>query len=160
MECSGKVKNLDTTAKSFRVNSLFVDYRGATVSGSLAEGSDATVHGSTAADGSLVATQITVAADEPVAAGEKGQIEGLITTFDSTSSFVVEGQPVITSASTKFNLRGMTLGPDVFVKVRGAFDKSRVLIADQVEAKPTAASGTRDSRCRSPSQQERCASSG
>ncbi len=143
VQVSGKVKNLDTTAKSFRVNKLVVDYRSATVSGSLAEGSDATVHGSTAADGSLVATQITVATDEPVAAGEKGQIEGLITTFDSTSSFVVEGQPVITNADTKFNLHGLTLGTDVFVKVRGAFDKSRVLVADQVEAKPTAASVAR-----------------
>jgi hypothetical protein len=143
VQVSGKVRNLDATAKSFRVNKLVVDYRSATVSGSLAEGSDATVHGSTAADGSLVATQITVATDEPVAAGEKGQIEGLITTFDSTSSFVVEGQPVITNADTKFNLHGLTLGTDVFVKVRGAFDKSRVLVADQVEAKPTAASVAR-----------------
>jgi hypothetical protein len=140
VQVSGKIRNLDATARSFRVNNLVVDYRGATVTGSLAEGSDATVHGTTAADGSLVATQITVATGEPVAAGEKGQLEGLITTFDSSSSFVVDGQPVSTNASTKFNLHGLTLGPDVLVKVRGTFDSSRVLVADQVEAKPSTAS--------------------
>lgn len=140
VQVSGKVKNLDATAKSFRVNNLVVDYRSATVSGSLAEGSDATVHGTTAPDGSLVATQITVDTQETVTTGEKGQLEGLITTFDSTSSFIVEGQKVSTNASTKFNLHGLTLGTDIFVKVKGTFDSSRVLVADQVEAKPTAAS--------------------
>jgi uncharacterized protein DUF5666 len=140
VQVSGTVKNLDTTAKSFRVNNLTVDYRSATVSGSLSEGSDATVHGTTATDGSLVATQVSVQAKEPVAAGEKGQIEGLITTFSSNSSFVVEGQAVSTNANTKLNLHGLTLATDVFVKVRGTFDGSRVLVADQIEAKPAVAS--------------------
>lgn len=143
VQVSGKIRNLDSAAMSFRVNNLVVDYRSATVSGSLAEGSEVTVHGATASDGSLAAAQITVATEEPLTPGEKGQIEGLITTFDSTASFVVDGQQVSTNASTKFNLHGLTLGQDVFVKVRGTFDGSRVLVADQVQAKPTAASVAR-----------------
>jgi hypothetical protein len=140
VQVSGKVQNLDTTAKSFRVNNLAVDYRSATVSGSLSEGSDATIHGTTGADGSLVATQVTVQAEQPVAAGEKGQIEGLITNFNSIFSFIVEGLSISTNANTRINLHGLMLGTDVFVKVRGTFDGSRMLVADQIEAKPAAAS--------------------
>jgi hypothetical protein len=148
VQVSGKVKQLDTTAKSFHVNNLVVDYRAADVSGALSEGSQATVRGSSAADGTLVATQVTAETSQPVADGEKGQIEGLITTFDSAASFVVDGQRVSTSSATHFNLHGLTLGPDIFVKIKGTFDAAHVLVADQVEAKPSAASlarGTVDS---------------
>jgi hypothetical protein len=144
VQVTGKVKNLDTVAKSFRVNDLTVDYRSANVSGSLGENSEATVRGTTSADGStLTATAITVATPPAGNTGEKGQIEGLITTFDSSTSFVVDGQRVTTDASTKLDLHGLTLGPDVFVKVHGTFDASHVLLADRLDAKPSAATLTR-----------------
>jgi hypothetical protein len=143
VQVSGKVKSLDTIAKSFRVNDLAVDYRSANVSGLLSESSQVTVRGTTAVDGTLVAGQVTVATDTPGNSGQKGQLEGFITSFDSSASFIVNGQRIATVAATKFNLHGLTLGADAFVKVQGTFDAAHVLVADQIEAKPSAASLTR-----------------
>jgi hypothetical protein len=144
VQVTGKVRNLDVVAKSFQMNDLTVDYRSANVSGALDENSNATVRGTPSTDGAtLTATEVTVAPPPSGNTGDKGQIEGLITTFDSSTSFVVDGQRVTTDASTRLNLHGLTLGPDVFVKVHGTFDASHVLVADQVDAKPSAASLTR-----------------
>jgi hypothetical protein len=138
-QVSGRVQSLDTSALSFRVNNLQVDYRGATVTGNLAEGSRATVRGTVGtgeAAGTLVAVQVTVTSEKPAPpAGEKAQIEGLISTFHSLEDFTVDGRRVTTNGDTRFNLRGITPGVDVFVKVRGTFNASNVLVADRVEAR-------------------------
>ncbi len=91
LQVSGKVKSLDATARSFRVNNLLIDYSGATVSGTLTESSTVAVRGTpNAGSTTLVASQITVT---PPAAtsGEKGQLEGLITAFRSNNDFDVDG---------------------------------------------------------------------
>lgn len=140
VQVSGKVQSLDTNARTFRVSNLQVDYRGATVTGDLAEGATATVRGTTGSTGAavetLIATQVTVTSEtRPVAPGEKAQIEGLISAFESPTNFTVAGRRVTTNERTQFNLRGLTLGVDVFVKIRGSIDASQVLVADRVEAR-------------------------
>jgi hypothetical protein len=138
-QVSGQVQSLDTNVRTFRINTLQVDYRSATVSGNLVEGSTATVKGTSgtgAAAGTLVATQITVTSGSPAPpAGEKAQIEGLISAFQSVTDFTVAGRRVTTNGNTRFQLRGLTLGVDVFVKVRGTYNASQILVADRVEAR-------------------------
>lgn len=137
VQVSGRVQALDTGGRSFRVNGLLVDYRSATITGNLIEGSTATVRGTSGtgtAAGTLVATQVNVtsrtSAPPP---GERAQIEGLISAFQSLTDFTVSGRRVTTNNSTQFTLRGLTLGVDVFVKVRGTFNASQILVADRVE---------------------------
>jgi hypothetical protein len=139
VQVSGKVQSLDTNARTFRVNDLQVDYRSATITGNLAEGATATVRGTSgtgAAAQTLVATQVAVTPETSAPApGEKAQIEGLITTFESLTDFTVAGRRVTTNDGTRLDLRGLTLGVDVFVKVRGTVNSSQVLVADRVEAR-------------------------
>jgi hypothetical protein len=136
LQVRGKVQSLDTTARSFRLNALKVDYSAASVSGTLAAGGEATVRGSTlASDGSLVATQVTATAPSASTPNERGQLEGPITNFNSSTDFVVDGQRVTTNSGTQLILHGLSLGADVFVKVRGTFNTSGILVADRVEAK-------------------------
>lgn len=136
LQVRGKVRNLDNAARTFRVNSLTVDYASASVSGTLADGILATVRGSTlAASGALVATQVSISGSSAGAANEKGQVEGPITSFASAADFVVEGQRIVTTASTQFVLNGVTLGANVFVKVRGTFNASGALVAEKIEAR-------------------------
>ena len=139
----GKVKSLDVGARTFRVNALTVDYSGASVSGSIAEGTTVKVQGTAlATSGALVATQVSVVSTPAGATNEKGQLEGFITNFTSTSDFVVSSQRVLTDASTQFVLQGTTLAANVFVKVRGTYNASGALVASKVEAKQQSASAS------------------
>jgi uncharacterized protein DUF5666 len=133
----GTVEGLDTTAQTFRINALTVDYSGVAPNGTLANGAFVSVQGTTlSAGGALIATRVQVIPGLNGAANEQGRIEGFITAFVSDSDFTVNGQRVLTDASTELNLRGATLGLDVPVKVRGTFDASGVLVASKVEVKP------------------------
>jgi hypothetical protein len=59
----------------------------------------------------------------------------VITRFASNTDFDVDGQRVTTDSTTQFVLHGVTLGPDVQVKVRGRLDGSGTVHATKVEAK-------------------------
>jgi hypothetical protein len=136
LQVRGKVRNLDVVARTFRINSLTVDYASASVSGTVADGSFATVRGSNGvAEGTLTATQVSIEASPAGAANEKGQVEGLITSFTSAADFVVDSQPVVTTSSTQLELNGATLGANVFVKVRGTFNAGGALVAEKIEAR-------------------------
>jgi hypothetical protein len=136
IQIKGTVQALDATARTFRINSLTVSYSGIAPSGTLANGSIVSAQGSTLSlSGALVATRVDVSAGVGAPPNQRGQLEGLITDFTSNSAFVVEGQPVVTTASTEFELRGGTLGLNVPIKVRGTFDASGTLVATRVEVK-------------------------
>lgn len=133
----GSVQALDTTAQTFRINALTVDYSGVAPNGTLSNGAIVSVAGTTVApSGALIATRVQVFAGLRGAAQDQGRIEGLITAFVSNADFTVNGQRVITDASTDVNLHGMTLGLNVPVKVRGTFNASGVLVASKVDVKP------------------------
>jgi hypothetical protein len=133
----GAVQALDTMAHTFRINSLTVDYNGVAPTGTLANGAIVSVQGTTlSANRTLIATRVQVFAGLNAAAEDQGRIEGFITAFVSNADFTVDGQRVITDASTELNLRGTTLGLNVPVKVRGTFNASGVLVASKVEVKP------------------------
>lgn len=133
----GTVQALDTTAHTFRINMLTVDYSGVAPSGTLANGTVVSIQGaSLSAGGVLIATRVQVFPGLGAAANDRGRIEGFITAFVSTADFTVNGQRVITDSSTSFTLQGVTLGLNVPVNVRGTFNASGALLASKVEVKP------------------------
>ena len=109
LEVMGLVSNLDTTAMTFQINALVVDYgttpavldnfpsAGVINNGDPVEAKGNAVDG----DGQLVATRVEYkggqfANDD----GVHAEIEGFITRFGSTTDFDVSGIPVTTTGTT------------------------------------------------------------
>jgi len=133
-EVKGVVQGLDTNRRTFRVNALTVDYSGTTPEGALADGRTVEVEGRTfTAGGALIATRVEVSPGIGAAANDEVELEGLITRYVSNTDFDVSGQRVTTSATTQFDLKGVTLGLDVRVEVEGVMDANGVLVAREVE---------------------------
>jgi hypothetical protein len=131
----GIVQALNTTARTFRLNSQTVNYSDVAPSGTLANGSTVSVYGSIPlGQTSLRATQVDVVSGLGGAAGDQGHIEGLITVFNAASDFMMGAQRIATDANTEFVLHGKTLGPNLALKVSGVFDAAGVLVARNVEA--------------------------
>jgi hypothetical protein len=89
---------------------------------------------SLSASGALMATDVTVLPPPGGAPGSRGEVEGVVTSFNSVSDFVVNGVHVTTNANTLFQLNGITLGVNVRVDVEGSYDSSGTLVASSVEA--------------------------
>ena len=148
-EVHGTVGALDTARQAFRVKGLKVSYASAELAdfddgGTLGNGDKVEVEGSTFLnDGTLVATRVEFEGNdlEELDGDEGGEddvdeaeIEGFITVFADSTSFEVDGVPVITSADTEFeNCAPEDLALDVRVEVEGIFDADGVLVADEVE---------------------------
>lgn len=135
LRVEGTVQGLNTGTLVFQINALSVDYSGATLHGTLSNGSVVDVDGtSLSASGALLATDVTVLPPPGGAPNSRGEVEGVITSFTSVSDFVVNGVHVTTNSSTVFVLNGMTLGVNVRVEVQGSYDSSGTLVASSVEA--------------------------
>jgi hypothetical protein len=137
LQLEGTVAALDTTAQTFRINNLTVDYSGLQVNGALTNGMTALVQALEAPAGEVLhASQVQVSSGIGGAANESGQTEGLITSVASSHVFWVGNQPIQTDSSTLFMLHGHALAPDLAVQVKGTFTASGVLLARQVKAHP------------------------
>ena len=137
LRVEGVVQALNTTAQTFQLGALLVDYRGVTLSTTLANGSIVDVQGSgLSASGALVATAIEVSPAVGGAANSAGKVEGVITAYTSNADFMIAALHVITNGSTQFTLNGVTLGVNVRVAVEGSFDSSGNLVAATLEAIP------------------------
>jgi hypothetical protein len=132
----GIVQGLNTTAHTFRVNTQTVSYNGVTPVGALANGSTVSVGGNIpSGQTSLQAAHVEVISGLGGEVDERGQIEGLITAFNSASDFAIGAQRIATDASTQFVLHGLGLGPNLSVDVQGTFDAAGVLVARKVQAR-------------------------
>jgi len=138
LQVQGAVEALNTGAGTFQINSLTIAYTQAGIKGNLANASTATVIAAEAPSaGTLQATSVDVSNGIPgAAAGVTGQVQGLVTSLNSASSFYVGDQLVVTNTDTRFVLQGKTLGTNLAVKVKGAFDSSGALVASQVQLDP------------------------
>jgi hypothetical protein len=137
LQVKGAVQNLNLVTHTFQINGVTVDYSGTNVSTSLANGSSVQVRASSVSSGgALVATRVEAAPGVAATAKQHADINGIITTFTSSASFVVNGVHVTTDANTQLNLHGATLASNVKVHVVGQFDSSGNLVAKQVEAQP------------------------
>jgi hypothetical protein len=141
LQVKGSVQALDTTARTFRINALIVDYSATTAPSTLANGSAVEVQGtSLASTGGLQATRVELQPGPGATANKQADIDGIITSFASSASFVLQGQQVTTDANTSFVLHGIALGANVEVDVQGAFNASGALLARKVEIKPNSSS--------------------
>jgi Domain of unknown function (DUF5666) len=134
LQIRGASESVDDARRTLRIGDLTVDYSAATTEGRIAEGAVVLARGvQPQAGGMLFATELKVfnGVGQP---GEKGDIEGIITAFTSSSNFEVNGEAVQTNSKTAYVLHGQTLGVDFQVRVTGHFDEAGVLIAQKVQA--------------------------
>jgi Domain of unknown function (DUF5666) len=135
LRVEGAVQGLNTGTTVFQINALSVDYSAATVHGTLSNGSLVDAQGTgLSASGALMATDVTVLPPAGGAPGSRGEVEGVITTFNSLSDFYLNRVHVTTNANTLFQLNGITLAANVRVDVQGTYDSSGTLVATSVEA--------------------------
>jgi hypothetical protein len=135
LQVKGKVQSLNTTAQTFVINGLTVNYSGVAPTGTLTSTSTVLVRGTGVTNGVLTATLVRVIAAPAFTANDNGRFEGLITSFTSNAAFAIGSQQITTDNTTVFDLGGATLGVDVPVRVRGTFKASGVLAASRVEVK-------------------------
>jgi Domain of unknown function (DUF5666) len=135
LQVKGKVQSLNTTAQTFVINGLTVNYSSVVPTGTLTSTSTVLVRGAGVTNGILTATQVRVLGAPAFTANGNGRFDGLITSFTSNAAFSVGSQQITTDSTTVFDLGGATLGVDVPVRVRGTFTASGVLAASRVEVK-------------------------
>jgi hypothetical protein len=141
MEVTGTVSSLNSSAMTFQINALVVDYSAAAMDnfpGTITDGDPVEAKGVTlGASGELIATRVEFKGalfDDN--AGNHAEIEGFITSFDSTTAFAVNGIPVTTNSSTSFEGGSSSdLGQNLKVEVEGEFDAEGNLVATKVEIK-------------------------
>jgi hypothetical protein len=130
----GSVQTLNQAQQTFYVNSLKIDYGSAQVDAVLTDSAPVTAQGvKFAADGALIADRVRASGAVHGQPGSIGRIQGLITSYSSSSYFEVNGQPVSVGAQTKLKLP-VPIGVDVEVNVTGTFDANGVLVADSVQS--------------------------
>ena len=133
----GIVENLSAT--TFDIDGLVIDFSMAEeISGfdsaAVQEGDSVRVRGSAfGTNGELMASRLEFVPGLESADGDVGEIEGLITEFDSASDFRVGGVHVVTQEGTVFVGGGpANLTSNVSVTVRGDFDTAGDLVAGEV----------------------------
>lgn len=132
IELYGDIAALDSTARSFTIGSLVIDYAAASVEGTLANGTRVEVNGTLNA-GVLVASRVEVKRNE----GNRGsevEIEGPVADLDTTArTFTALGFRVSYAGA---RIEG-TLAEGARVEVEGRFDATdpNLVIAREVEVK-------------------------
>ncbi len=140
-EVTGTASLVDTAAHRFNIGALVVDYTSAAVEdftgGQPKNGDLVEAKGTTVTAGVLMATRIERKRnDDGAAAGDRMEVEGLVTRFVSATDFDVAGKKVTTTASTSYENGAVTdLGLNVKVEVEGSVDATGVLVARKVQFK-------------------------
>jgi len=135
VEVRSTLSGLDTNAHTFVLGALTVNFRTATVVGSLSNGVFVQVRGTQTASGSsMTATRVTV--EDPTVGGATGttmEIEGFVTAFTSATVLRVNGQAVTTTAQTVFDNGTVTdLAENTRLEVEGQVDTTGTLVAEKI----------------------------
>jgi Domain of unknown function (DUF5666) len=141
LEVMGRVSLLNTTARTFRIGPLTVDYAGASLrdfpATGLANDQNVEVKGNSLnGAGALLATSVELRDFEHGTGVFQREVEGLITRYASATDFDVAGRKVTTTSSTRYE--GGTaadLAPNVKVEAEGSIDAAGVLVAVKIEFK-------------------------
>jgi hypothetical protein len=140
LELTGHVSGLDTTAMTFKIRGLDVDYSGALMEefgeAEIANGNLVEVKGTEfTAGGALIATSVNLEENEDDGDdGDDAEVKGFITEFTDSTMFSVGEQAVITDGDTVFEYcEAGFLALDVEVEVEGEINADGVLVADKVE---------------------------
>lgn len=142
LQVVGTVSSVDTTAHTFKINALLVNYSSASVNGFAAgqpsNGDLIEAQGTMfdAATTTLTATHVARLQSDQEEAGDHRDMarEGLITRFASATDFDVAGKPVTTTTATVYHNGSVTdLVLNAKVEVEGTLDANNVLVASLVE---------------------------
>jgi len=136
VEIKGRVSNL--TATTFQLGALTVDFQGASLDFTLAEGQVVEVKGTIAADGTLTALEIDQEDHLPGelrgTAGMEGELEGIVVAVDAdTGEIIVNGQTVRIPPHM-----AAQLAPGQRIELEGRFDEQGILVGETVQARPMA----------------------
>jgi len=144
-QVKGFASGLNTSTKTFSINSLTVNYSGNVLG--IAEDVFVKVEGKPYDEiqNRLTATSVEVE-DIQAAPGTRLSLEGIVTEIISRNGsqmeFVVNGQPILTSNQTRFIEDDTDADPalivsDVEVEVKGTVNSSGKLVATEVEIEDT-----------------------
>jgi hypothetical protein len=140
LKVQGIVETLDTVNKTFTLSSLTIDYSSAIfddfVEADLANNLEVRVKGLSSAltNEIFVVSEIKLKdSREDHEDGDDKHIEGFITRFNSSSSFIVKGIHVITDENTEFEHGSAdSLLLNIRVKIKGEFNASSDLLAKEI----------------------------
>ena len=139
-EVHGTVSALDSANMLFNLNNLVVDYSTAMLDnfagGQISEGDFVEAKGMMlGGNGELVATIVELESLLPdTNDGDRLEIEGFITRFDSAQDFDVAGVAVTTNGSTVFDGGAASdLGLNIKVEAEGNIDASGTLVATRID---------------------------
>ncbi len=140
LELRGTVLNLNTTNKTFTLASQSIDYSGSITfermtEADLANGLLVEVKGTRGAAGTaLTATRIQKEDAIPgLNANEVAEIEGLVTTFISSSAFSINGQAVDAASAVFEDGAKDDVAANVRLEVEGRMNAAGVLVARKVK---------------------------
>ncbi len=136
------------TATTFVINSqvvntvtAIIDAPGGVISnGDFVEAKGTSINGA----GELVATQVELEDGEDGigSPGDEAEVEGYVTSFTSASSFSVSGVPVLSSVTAT----GGTVALGAKVRVKGEFNASGAIVAEEVQVRTGAGGSEVDTR--------------
>lgn len=142
-EVTGKASAVNTTARTFAINGLTVNYSTALLedfgsAGAPRDGDLVEAKGTAFAGGVLTATRVELKSDDRLSPDARGEVEveGYVTRFVSATDFDVAGRAVTTTSSTTYEFgTAADLGLNIKVEVEGALDAAGVLVARKVQFK-------------------------
>jgi hypothetical protein len=131
-QVKGFVSGLNTSVKTFSMNTLTVNYSGNILG--IAEDVFVKVKGTSYDEfqNKLTAASVEVE-DIQASPGKSLDLEGIVTKYTSQSDFEVNGQPVLTNAQTQFDGDPGLIALDLKIEVEGTVNSSGVLVAKEVE---------------------------
>jgi hypothetical protein len=139
----GRVSQLDAVGFEFSLGNLVVDYSSAGLiegfpTGAPMGGDKVLVVGQAlSGTGALVATRLELADDDSAQrAGQRVEVEGLITRFVSPMDFDVAGSQSTTTGATNYEGGSVAnLELNVKIEIEGRFDAQGTIVADKIEVK-------------------------
>ena len=150
VEVKGIIQDLDSTAKTFKLNALIVDYGLAEIGslpyGTASSGQWVQVRGKVGTGGHLEATEIELADETRITHADRVDLEGFITDFASTSDFMVSYLKIQANGDTKFIgglIDEVALGARIRVSgrvVSGILQAQQIFFLDKIELESRAAS--------------------
>jgi Domain of unknown function (DUF5666) len=128
---NGSVQNLNVANKTFTLNNQTVQYTGATVSGTLADGVMVRVGGTATSGTNVVVTATTVSVKSATLAdSQELEFEGIVTEFSSRAKFKLNGISVDASSSALPAAQVALLANGVRCEVSGKVSQSVVRATD------------------------------
>ncbi len=147
VELKGVVANLNTSANTFTVGTLIIDYHLASVDVPNGLSNDLYIEiKSTSApvNNTFVATKIEVKSDGHKGvvgqAGETLELEGIVTAVSSATAFDLNGQAIVLNTQTQYeNGTTANIVADTKLEIEGQFDASGNVIAKKVKFREASA---------------------